>query len=215
MAQRGQSNSRMELCCPSHSVESSAAGALATGREHLGALGFRMHGHSDIFEISKLHKIVSDLDVGQQKRLAGNGMHLQTQLAFMLCVMAHVGVKQKEVRQVGIGRGCSAEWGGFRMLSVIEFGKQEQRPLLRRNRVDAEARIGGLLRYREPERCRERMRERENERMRERERKRERERDRQRERERDRQTERTDRERQEIESEREKERERESESKRV
>jgi hypothetical protein len=64
---------------------------LATGLEHYSAMGFRMHRPTlGQFGFSKLHKIISDMPINKQKCLAGNGMHLLTQSAFMLYVMANI-----------------------------------------------------------------------------------------------------------------------------
>lgn len=70
---------------------------LATGKEHLSALGWRMFGHSNIFPVSKMVKVLDDLQLlpSQVKQLTGNSMHLRTQLAFMMFAVAHVSQKQR------------------------------------------------------------------------------------------------------------------------
>eukprot|EP00435_Cladocopium_sp_Y103_P067844 s676_g30.t1 len=69
---------------------------LATAKEHLGALGWRMFGDSPIFPKSKMAKVLDNLDFSpsQVKQLSGNSMHLRTQLAFMMFAIANVSKKK-------------------------------------------------------------------------------------------------------------------------
>ena len=59
--------------------------------EMFGAMGFHMHDATTAdYPLSILHSIVSKLKPCQQKQLVGNGMHLVTQSAWMLYVLANV-----------------------------------------------------------------------------------------------------------------------------
>eukprot|EP00971_Amphidinium_carterae_P225727 4476906-Amphidinium_carterae.1 len=61
---------------------------IATCAEHLGALGFRMHNDDAVFPLSNWKPVLATFESTQVKKLSGNGMHLQTQLAWMLYVLA-------------------------------------------------------------------------------------------------------------------------------
>lgn len=85
---------------------------LATSKEHLSALGWRMYGHSDVFPVSKMVKVLDDLQLlpSQVKQLTGNSMHLRTQLAFMIFAIAHVSQKQRGGQSQMQSLGS---WGAF------------------------------------------------------------------------------------------------------
>ncbi|CAE7249881.1 unnamed protein product [Symbiodinium sp. CCMP2592] len=65
---------------------------LATSREHLSALGWRMHGGSNLFPVSHMATVLQNLELtpAQVKVLAGNSMHLRTQMAFMLYALGQI-----------------------------------------------------------------------------------------------------------------------------
>ena len=69
---------------------------MATAREHMTALGWRAHGSSEAFPVSKMLSALSDLccfTPNQVKTLAGNSMHLRTQMAFMFYALGHIMLK--------------------------------------------------------------------------------------------------------------------------
>ena len=65
---------------------------MATAREHLTALGWRMHGSSQRFPLSPLSSCLQKLKFtpAQIKQLAGNSMHLRTQMCFMFYALGHI-----------------------------------------------------------------------------------------------------------------------------
>jgi hypothetical protein len=64
---------------------------IALGLEHISALGFNMYPEPGCaFPRTKLHPILSSLSPGQQKLLAGNGMHLITECPWMMCVLCNI-----------------------------------------------------------------------------------------------------------------------------
>ena len=71
---------------------------MATSLEHMGALGWRMYGESDVFPVCKMRDVISKLELTPQqvKMLAGNSMHLRTQMAFMWYALGHCALKQKK-----------------------------------------------------------------------------------------------------------------------
>ena len=77
---------------------------MATGMEHFGALGFRAHGESE-FPITKLHPILSTFECTHLKKLAGNGMHLQTQMALMVFILAFVVSAQQQHLECTLEKG--------------------------------------------------------------------------------------------------------------
>ena len=69
---------------------------MATALEHMNALGWRVYGESKIFPVTKMVQVMKNLSLtpSQIKTLAGNSMHLRTQLAFMLYCLAQIIKKQ-------------------------------------------------------------------------------------------------------------------------
>jgi hypothetical protein len=86
---------------------------MATGLEHLGALGLHVHSTVDtsLFGRSPLVDILSKLEARQQKLLAGNGMHLLTQCAWMLYCFSNIArVDRVEIiPRVLAGSSCELE----------------------------------------------------------------------------------------------------------
>ncbi|CAE7239963.1 unnamed protein product [Symbiodinium sp. CCMP2456] len=75
-----------------HDGDSKPAWRLATAKEHLSALGWRMYGGSNLFPVSHMSTVLTNLQLtpSQVKVLAGNSMHLRTQMAFMLYAMGQI-----------------------------------------------------------------------------------------------------------------------------
>ena len=62
----------------------------------MSTLGWRFYGDSKLFPPSRMHEVMkkTSLTPAQIKTLAGNSMHLRTQMTFMLFCLAQIIKKQ-------------------------------------------------------------------------------------------------------------------------
>ena len=82
---------------------------LATGLEHLGAMGFRVF--DDELGPCRLSKLMDPLKMAAPrhlKMLCGNGMHLTTQGAFMLYVLSHIAPVDNKMAKAMPDKGSSS-----------------------------------------------------------------------------------------------------------
>ena len=85
--------------------------------EYLAAMGFHMYpGMSGAWGVSPLRGILEQYSAGQIQSLAGNGMHLVTQSAFMLYVLGNTVVKDSAKISSSTRSGCDGGLGDSQVL---------------------------------------------------------------------------------------------------
>ncbi|CAE7667911.1 unnamed protein product [Symbiodinium sp. CCMP2456] len=93
---------------------------MATAKEHMTALGWRAHGSSEVFPVSKMLGVMSDLNLSpnQVKTLAGNSMHLRTQMSFMFYALGHIMLKSESPNV--LQRATTWQWEADKMADDFE-----------------------------------------------------------------------------------------------
>ena len=85
--------------------------------EYLAAMGFHMYPDmSGAWGVSPLRGLLEQYGSGQIQSLAGNGMHLVTQSAFMLYVLGNTVVKDSDEISASTRSGCDGGLGDSQVL---------------------------------------------------------------------------------------------------